>query len=106
MAPPALDTKSDNEIPPPPPHWIFDGEPDSPNYTGSLTQRVVLATHRTLCIVTFAEKSLRPIWVRNHMEDSEAWEYGRDMLRERIQHTNIVVRFLRFQRGAVSFDFS
>jgi len=85
-----LDTKHDDNLPPLPPHWIFDGEPDSPRYTGSFKQRVVLALHRTLCIVTFGEKSLRPIWERMHAPESGAWEYGRDTLRERIQHTNIV----------------
>ena len=104
MALPALDAKN-GEIPPLQPHWIFDGEPDSPNYTGSLMQRLVLATYRTLCMVTFAENSLRPIWVRNHMEDPEAREHARDVLRERIQHTNIVVRFFGFNVGR-SFSIS
>lgn len=94
-----LDTKHDDTLPPPPPHWIFDGEPDSPRYTGSFKQRAVVALHRTLCIVTFGEKSLRPIWERKHAPESGAWEYGRDTLRERIQHTNIVVRAFGFCVG-------
>jgi len=84
-----LAATKDDRIPPLPPHWVFDGEEDSPNYTGSLMQRVVLATHHLLCVVTFGEKSLRPIWERHHT-DIAAWEYGRDTLKDRIQHTNIV----------------
>ncbi|KAF9642150.1 hypothetical protein BDM02DRAFT_3273571 [Thelephora ganbajun] len=79
-----------DEIPPLPPHWIFDGEPDSPNYTGSLTQRVVLTLHRVLCIMTFGGASIRPVWKRIHTTGAGVWEEGRDSLRERIQHTNIV----------------
>ena len=94
-----LATVKDDGIPPLPPHWIFDGEQDSPYYTGSFRQRVVLAMYRLLCLVTFGEKSLRPLWKRNHMVDARAWEYGRDMLKDRIQHTNIVVRSLGFSSG-------
>jgi hypothetical protein len=83
---------TDDEIPPVPSHWIFDGERDSPNYTGSLMQKVVLAINRTLCIVTFADGNLRPIWERAHKPDAGHWEEGRNALRERIEHTNIVVR--------------
>jgi len=93
------DEKNVDEMPPLPPHWIFDGEPDSPNYTGSLMQKVVSALYRILCVVTFGEKSLRPIWERRFMADSGAWERGREMLRERIEHTNIVVRSLGFIAG-------
>ena len=93
-----LSAKEDERIPPMPPHWIFDGEEDSPNYTGSLMQRIVLATYHVLCVATFGEKSLHPIWVRNHT-DTKAWEYGRDTLKDRIQHTNIVVRSLSFRLG-------
>ena len=39
------------------------------------------------------------------MADSGAWEYGRDMMRERIQHTNIVVRTPRFQHGRIFLEF-
>lgn len=85
-----------NEIPPLPPHWIFDGEPDSPNYTGSLKQRAVLAFHRILSIVTLGGGSLRPLWERCHIENDGVWEEGRDSLRERIQHTNVVVRSFGF----------
>ena len=47
---PTLDTNNDGGVP--------DGEPDSLNYTGSLMQRAVLATHCILCIVTFGENCL------------------------------------------------
>ena len=82
----------DDGTPPLPPHWIFNGERDSPNYNGSLIHQVVLVAHRILCLVTFGGMSLRPIWVRSHSMEVEVWEEGRNMLRERIQHTNIVVR--------------
>ena len=86
-----FDTKHDSALPPSPPHWIFGGERDSPGYTGSFKQRVVPALYRTLCIVT-----LHLIWGRMHAPESGAWEYGRDTFRERVQHTNIVVRALSF----------
>jgi len=84
--------KMKDGVPPLPPHWIFDGEPDSPNYTGSLVQKAVLAFHRTLALVTFGVGSLRPTWERCHLayHDEGIWAEGRDSLRERIQHTNVV----------------
>jgi len=94
-----------DEIPPLPPHWIFDGEQDSPNYTGSLAQKVVLNFHRTLCLVSFGGTGLRQIWERSHTMDSGTWEEGRNSLRERIQHTNIVVRFSCFGVGEHFLDF-
>jgi len=89
-----LAATNDDEIPPLPPHWIFDGEPDSPNYTGSLVQKVVLISHRILCLITFGGSSLRQLWERSHTTEEETWAEGRDSLRERIQHTNIVAGLL------------
>ena len=93
----AIAVTMNDEIPPLPPHWIFDGERESPNYTGSLTQKTVLDIHHILCLVIFGRGSLRPIWERVHTVDTKGWEEGRNLIKERIQHSNIVVR---------TFDFS
>lgn len=95
----------DDDVPPLPPHWIFDGERDSPNYTGSLTQKVELVIHRILCIVTFGHPRLRPVWERSFTMDAGGWEEGRNSLRERIQHTNIVVRSSSFNVGGPFLSF-
>jgi len=89
-----LTAMKDDEIPQIPPHWIFDGERDSPKYTGSLAQKVVLLFHRALCFVTFGGASIRPMWNRIHTTEPGAWEEGRDSLRERISHHNIVAGLL------------
>ena len=98
-------TMHDSEVHSPPLHWIPNGEQNSPNYHGTLLQKVVLVIHRTLCLITFGEPSLRPIWERSHCGDAKVWEQGRNSLRERIQHTNIVVSFIDFQRGGTLLDF-
>ena len=91
-----VSAKMGDEIPPMPPHWIFDGERESPNYAGSTMQKVVLVTHRAFCAVTIGSSNLRPLWERCN---DGGWEEGRNSLRERIQHTNIVVRFFGFKMG-------
>ena len=92
-------TRTASGVPPPPRHWILNGERDSPNYTVSLAQNVVLFTHRILCLVAFGEPSIRPIWERSHCGDITDWEETRSSLRERIQHMNIIVSSFGFQRG-------
>ena len=62
----ALNPKHDDTIPMFPPHWVFNREPDSPQYTGSFKQRAVVALHHTLCIINFRETSLCPIWEQKH----------------------------------------
>ena len=104
-APTLAVTADDSGVPPLPRHWILNGERDSPNYTGSLAQKLVLVTHRILCLITFGGTSLRPIWERSHCEDTRVWEEGRNSLRERIQHTNIVVSSFDLQRGGTFLDF-
>ena len=94
----APNLKHDNAIPLFPPQCI-SMENQTPQYTRSSKQRGVLALHCTLCIVTFGEKSLCPIWEQKHAPESGAWEYGRDMLREHIQHMNIVIHTLDFCAG-------
>ena len=89
----------DGRIPPMPPHWILDGDPESPKYNGSLMQKVVLIIHSGFCAVTIGAGNLRPLWERCNTNEPGAWEEGRNSLRERIQHTNIVVRSLFFQHG-------
>ena len=97
-----VSAKMGDEIPPMPPHWIFDGERESPNYTGSTMQKVVLVTHRAFCAVTIGSSNLRPLWERCN---DGGWEEGRSSLRERIQHTNIVVRSFGFNTGRSFLDF-
>jgi len=83
-------TEKNDEIPSMDKHWIFYGEPTSLNDTRSLAQRVVLAISRILCLVAFGWPNLSPAWERSHSKDKD-WEEGKDSLRKRIEHTNVVV---------------
>ena len=85
-----------------PPHWVFDGDKDSPNYTGSIIQKVVLVIHHAFCAVTIGASDLRPLWERCQTNEPGVWAESRDSLRERIQHTNIVVRPSALTREGLS----
>ena len=47
-----------------------------------------------LCAVALGHDDLGIIWENSHPGvPVEVWEHGRDSLRERIEHVNLVVRF-------------
>lgn len=94
----------DSEIHPLPSHWNFELRADPANKIMFLVQSLVLVAHRVLGLVAFGQVNLQSTWDRCHGTDGD-WGEGRDMVRERIQHTNIVVCFICFCRGRTTLDF-
>ena len=82
--------KADPNPPKLPPHWNFGGEE---GHTYFCWWPFFHCLHHLLCVIGFGHASLVDLWKVTHPKcSSEVWEHGRDLLRERMEHINLVVR--------------
>lgn len=81
-------------VPEIPSHWIFDRDGHLSNHSYFCWGPPIHCLYHLLCVISFGHASLYQVWESTYPDcPVEVWEHGRDMLRERIQHINIVVRF-------------
>ena len=89
LCPPPMTASPNDEkgvvIPPLPEHWDFGGElhPLRPSWNP------ILFTHQLFCAISFGGGNLQTVWEKSH---TSAWNVTRDVVRERINHANLVVR--------------
>jgi len=84
-----------NPIPEIPSHWIFERDGHPSKHTYFCWSPFMHFLHHLFCVIGLGHASLHHVWEDSHPDCSaEVWEHGRDMLRERLQHINIVAGLL------------
>ena len=96
------DTKQkENDLPNMPPHWVFE-RGRHPDHWFLCWRPLAHFIYRVFCVIGLGHSDLGIVWKASHPKcPVETWEAGRDSLRERIQHINVVVRS-RWSPGSVS----
>ena len=81
----------DAQIPEIPSHWVFGGGGDSSKHF--CWRPFTHFLHHLFCVIGLGHASLHSVWKDSYPGcPDEVWEKGRDRLRERLEHINIVVR--------------
>jgi len=90
------DKAQGNFIPEMPSHWIFERDGHLPAHSYFCWSPFFHLLHHLLCVIGFGHGSLYHVWEVSHPDcPVEVWESGRDSLRERLQHINVMVCFQR-----------
>lgn len=81
------------QVPPVPLHWIFERDGHS-KYHGHFCWRPFThSLYHLFCVIGLGHASLHAVWEECYEGCSDRdWEHFRDELRERLEHTNLVVR--------------
>jgi hypothetical protein len=83
----------DPHIPEIPSHWIFKRDKHPVGHAYFCWSPFLHFLHHLFCVIGLGHASLHEVWKTCHPGCSdEVWEHGRDRLRERLEHINIVVR--------------
>lgn len=84
--PDALDTSM-------PSHWVFKRDNPTPKDAYSFWQYLWHIPHQFFCVISLGHGSLRDVWSGSYPGcPIEVWKEGRNELRERLEHINLVVR--------------
>jgi len=82
-------------VPEMPSHWVFERDEHSKHWYLSW-HRFAHFLYRVFCVIGLGHADLKTVWVTTHPNcPVEIWEAGRNSLRERLEHVNLVVRFRR-----------
>lgn len=93
-----MSTTSSNttRVPEIPPHWVFERENHPTGHSYFCWRPFTHFLHHLFCAIGFGHSSMHTVWENAHPDcPVEIWEAGRNLVRERMQHINIVVRFRR-----------
>ena len=91
------DHKTENShIPEIPSHWIFKRDKHPVEHPYFCWSPFTHFLHHLFCVIGLGHASLHQVWKMCHPGcPDDVWENGRDRLRERLEHINIVVRVVQ-----------
>ena len=85
-----------NVVPEMPPHWVFERDKHPEHWYSSYWHLFTHFLYRTFCVIGLGHADLETVWETTHPDcPVEIWEAGRNSLRERLEHVNLVVRSRR-----------
>ena len=90
---PLGDQKLKENPPPMPHHWVFKRDKHSDHWF-FCWRPFAHFVYRVFCVIGLGHTDLKTVWETSYPGcPVEGWEAGRDSLRERLEHVNLVVRF-------------
>ena len=97
----------ENIVPEIPSHWLFKRDNHPLNHTYFCWRPFMHFLHHLFCAIGFGHASLHTVWEKAHPDTPDKiWEAGRDLLRERLEHINIVVRLCQsLDRCLIDFNY-